>query len=119
MKNGLATQSWGLDQFYTEKYKLMDEAGENGDYETEDGLREEIQPYGVTVMRVMRLELAGGGPAYWLECELDREQWGFSVGRLVFHYSDWFDHAERDLCQSEAPGLWRMAEYYAEIASDV
>jgi hypothetical protein len=83
------------EEFYTDRYKQIDEANEKSDYEAEEGLREELQPYGVTITHVMRLELAGGGPAYWIEAELDQERWGYSVGRLVFHYSDWFDHAER------------------------
>jgi hypothetical protein len=109
-----STESW-----LSETYQKIDKASNAGDYTTEEGLREEVEPYGVSATLVMKLELAGGGPAAWLEVELDRSRWGFEPGRVVYHFADWFDHAERQVSEREAPGMWRMAECHAEFAEDL
>jgi hypothetical protein len=105
------------EEWFAKKYRQIDKASRKDDYEREDALREEIEPYGVSFKRVMTLTLSGGGPSSWLEVELCQESWGFSVAGVAYHFADWFDHAERDVSEHEAPGLWRLAEYYADVAA--
>jgi hypothetical protein len=33
---------------------------------------------------------------------------------VTYHFADWFDHAEREVTEREAPALWRAAKHYAE-----
>lgn len=75
-----------------------------------DGAQERLDelPLGVSVSRLLRVELSTGGPADYVTAELD----GGDVVRATYHFADWFDHAERSL-EPDSP-LWRMAEYYAE-----
>lgn len=98
------TEDW-----LTNQYHLIDAANEAGDDEREDELREQIEPY-------MELTLSGGGPSSWLEVTLDRGQRGFEATSVVYHFANWFDHAQREVTKHEAPGIWRLAEYYAESA---
>lgn len=99
-----------------ERYELIDAANQADDWKRQDELREEIEPYAVDVKHVLKLELSGGGPASWLEVGLEKERWGVTVVSVTYHFADWFDHAERDVSETEAPDMWRLAEYYAESA---
>lgn len=47
---------------------------------------------------VYKVELSWGGPAAWFEVWSDGPS---SIERIVFHFSDWFDHAERELQDEE------------------
>jgi hypothetical protein len=38
---------------------------------------------------------------------------------VTYHYADWFDHAERAVTEYEAPALWRLAAYHAEMADSL
>lgn len=78
-----------------------------------DGLREAAQermyelPLGVSAQTVFRIELSTGGPADWLEvvctgdtpcCEPTSDGGEhYEVERIVYHFADWGDHAERTL----------------------
>ena len=106
-----STEKW-----LTEKYAEMADLQKKDRDEEADAIYEEIAPYSVTTRVHMRLELAGGGPAAWIDAELDKGGHAHEVVSVTYHFADWFDHAERKVSQSEAPGLWRMAEYYAEYA---
>lgn len=105
----------GTEQWLSERYNLIDAANDAGDRQ-QDELREEIEPYAVDVKYVLKLELSGGGSASWLEVELDKGRQGFRVASVVYHFADWFDHAGYAVLEAEAPGMWRLAEYYAEQA---
>jgi hypothetical protein len=105
------TEAW-----LSETYRKIDKAEDAGDHAREDELREEVQPYSVSVTSIMKLELSGGGPASWLEVHLDDSGSWPEVVTVIYHFADWFDHAEREVSANEAPGMWRLAEYYAECA---
>lgn len=75
-----------------------------------DGLREAAQermyelPLGVSAQTVFRVELSTGGPADWLEivCTGDTPAYEaggepYEIERIVYHFADWGDHAERTL----------------------
>ncbi len=105
-----------IEDWLSKTYRKIDKATQAGDAVREDELREEIEVYGVDVKRVMKLTLSGGGPASWLEVYLDDSSRWPEVETVIYHFADWFDHAEREVSESEAPGMWRLAEYYAEVA---
>jgi len=70
-------------------------------------------PLGVSSYRVFRVDLSTGGPGDWLEIvtsgdmpayeitrapgsqELSGE--AYEIERIVYHFADWFDHAETEL----------------------
>lgn len=64
-------------------------------------------PLGVSSYTTFRVDLSTGGPADWLEivCSGDTPCYepagvhgaNYEIERIVYHFSDWFDHAERQL----------------------
>lgn len=66
-------------------------------------------PLGIEVRRVLRVELSTGGPADWIEAELDDTG---AVQSARFHFADWGTHESRSIAEDSA--LWRLAEQYAE-----
>lgn len=87
----------------------------HGEYDGEDIDDEQAierldeYPLGVSITRVMRVDLSTGGPGDWLEVELDDDG---DVVTVTYHFNDWFDHAERRVHEGDA--LWFAAEYYAQ-----
>jgi hypothetical protein len=110
----IAEELKSTNTYLVNTYQEIDQASEVDDYEKREELEEAIAPYGVTVVRTVRLTLSGGGPASWLDVELDETN---SPAQVEYHFADWFDHAATVVTEEEAPGLWRMAEQYAEIAA--
>ena len=94
----------------------------DGDYQDEqldsdaawDRLRE--LPLGVSVERVLRIELSTGGPADYITAKLERGQYGWELASASYHFADWFDHAERSI--DEGSPLWRFAEDYVQLLDD-
>ena len=78
-----------------------------------DAVYQELEPLGLEVRPVVSGQLSWGGPADWLEIELQNDD-EHDLRRVTYHFADWFDHAERDVTEQDAPALWRAAEYYAE-----
>lgn len=85
---------------------------------TEDSLYE----FGLGLSRkvVLRFEMSTGGPADWLEIVCDEDP-KYSVpgirlvvDRVVYHYADWFDHAEETVIDGP---LFELAEWIAETQS--
>lgn len=68
-------------------------------------------PLGVSVKRVLRVDLSTGGPGDWLEIEQDSDDG--EVLDVSYHFNDWFDHAERRVDTGSA--LWHYAEWIAEL----
>lgn len=106
------------EQNLVEQWAGIDKAVERGDWEREESLREEMEPLSLEVKRVLKIMLSWGGPSDWIEADLSHEGYGYEVESLTYHFADWFDHAERVVLEHEAPALWRLAEHYAELASD-
>lgn len=84
------------------------------DEQREDDERDEAQReaydrvYGVGVRQVVRLILAGGGPAAWLDCTVvDNE-----MTEVVWVGVWWGDRVERQVYEGHV--LWQFAEYHVE-----
>ena len=68
-------------------------------------------PLSVEILRHVKITLGTGGPADWLDAELDA---GGDIRTLYYHFADWFDHASTPV-DKDSP-LWRFAERFAEYA---
>lgn len=70
------------------------------DWDSADEISEEqwSYPLGVSVQRVVRVDLSTGGPGDWFEIVVDDD--GLAE-RITYHFNDWFDHAERVLSGAE------------------
>lgn len=74
-------------------------------------------PLGVSSYTAFRIDLSTGGPGDWLEvvCNHDGsmlrrlDDGPYEVERIVYHFVDWFDHAERQLDGHE----FEVAEEFA------
>ena len=78
----------------------------------DEGLNEDsIYEYalGVSIQKVMRIELSTGGPASFIEAYLDDEN---NVDEVFYHFQDWFDGAKRKVSSDSA--IYRYAEFMAE-----
>lgn len=84
---------------------------------TPDRVREEAGerlnelPLGVSVRKVMRVELSWGGPQDYFEVEIEDGQ---VAGKVEYHFLDWFDGAEITVDDSEVEDFMN---YFAETAS--
>lgn len=54
-------------------------------------------PLAVSRSTVFRIELSTGGPADYLEIFCNQDEERPEIVRIVYHFADWFDHAQRDL----------------------
>lgn len=105
-----------LDGLSAEAREIADEHGIplDADSVTNDSTREAAMeatselPLAVTLRRVVRIELSTGGPADWLEIQLDEEN---TPGRAEYHFADWFDHASRPLDGPEYDAAIAFAEH--------
>ena len=78
----------------------------------DEGLNEDtIYEYalGISIQKVMRIELSTGGPASFIEAYLDGEN---NVDEVFYHYQDWFDGAKRKVSSDSA--IFRYAQFMAE-----
>ena len=100
-----------------EDFARMFEQGQSDDDKEREEASDQLAEYplGIETYTVARIELSTGGPADWLEVKLSRGKYGYEVERVIYHFSDWFDHAERVV--EEGSDLWRAAEYYCETLS--
>ena len=84
------------------------EAQLDGDARREDAETRMLEyPLGVSAYTTFKVELSTGGPADWLEvvCTGDTPKYEatrddgayYEVERIVYHFADWFDHAEDTL----------------------
>lgn len=82
-------------------------------FEGRDTADERLQemPLSVEVVRHVKILLSWGGPSDWLDAELDADN---DIVTLVYHFADWFDHAQSYVEKNSA--LWRFAESFAEAA---
>jgi len=55
------------------------------------------EPIGYGKYTVHKIQYSWGGPADWFEVWED----GGEITRIIYHFSDWFDHAERELHGAE------------------
>lgn len=98
-------------------FERMFEQAQSDSYDDAEEATDQLAEYplGIETYTVARIELSTGGPADWLEVKLSRGKYSYEVERVVYHFSDWFDHAERVV--EEGSELWRAAEWYCETLS--
>jgi hypothetical protein len=72
--------------------------------------RADEYPLGASRMIVHRVELSTGGPGDWLEVFCDADE-PHEINRVVYHFNDWFDHAERTLSGEEERVAADFASY--------
>ena len=98
---------------YADLWRHLDAPNPAAQDDENDAAYQELEPLGMAVRRVVSVQLIWGGPADWLEIELENADTD-DIRRVTYHFADWFDHAERDVTEQNAPALWRAAEYYSE-----
>lgn len=79
----------------------------------DEGAQERLNelPLSVEVIRHIKVLLGTGGPADWLDAQLDSEG---DITTLTYHFADWGDHAQTYV-EKDSP-LWRFAESFGEVA---
>lgn len=112
----IETELTETEQGYCRIWRQLDQVAETKDEDEQEAAYEELDPLSIEVRPVVKVLLSWGGPSDWLEIELDSAR-THSVDRVTYHYADWFDHAEREVSEHEAPALWRAAAYYADEIS--
>lgn len=102
-----------LDAIINGKASTFDEDYNPPEEMDEEAARERLDelPLGIELRRYVRITLSTGGPADYLDAELDADG---RVQSVSYHFADWFDHAERVVPEDSA--LYRYAEYMAESA---
>jgi predicted secreted protein len=75
-----------------------------------DSARESIYEFPLSVSRqvVHRIDLSTGGPADWLEVFMESGD-DSTIDRIVYHFADWFDHAETVLDGADFDAAERFA----------
>lgn len=68
---------------------------------------------GIEKKEVYTILLSWGGPADWFEVEVDPNS--HCVTSITYHYSDWEDHAERELRGSAFDAVEQIFNYLVEI----
>lgn len=71
-------------------------------------------PLAVEVVRHVKVTLGTGGPADWLDAELDDNG---DIRTLYYHFADWYDHASVPV--DDRSPLWRIAEHFIEGTPDL
>lgn len=99
------------DDLYAGLWRCLDAPDATDDVTS--AVYDELEPLAVDIRPVIRIQLSWGGPADWLEIELG-DDGGRDIRRMTYHLADWFDHAEREVVEHEAPALWRAAQHYAQ-----
>ena len=103
-------------------YRIADEGGgtfaedypEQPEQLTDEDARERVLELGLgaSIQHVLRIDLSTGGPADYLTAHVAREQYGWEVQSVRYHFADWFDHAEQNV--PEDSPLWRYVEEVAD-----
>lgn len=90
-----------------------------------ESARERINEYplGVSSYTTFRVDLSTGGPGDWLEviCSGGAPAYegggdAYEIDRIVYHFADWFDHAEREL---EGYDLDRAKAFVSEVVPEL
>lgn len=88
------------------------------DDEKRDELETELYEYPLSVetLRMVKILLGTGGPADWLEVQLDDDS---DARRIEYHFAPWFDHASvtlegDDFEAADAFARRLTADYYFE-----
>ena len=88
--------------------------GDGSEYSARETAEERLleMPLSVDIVRHVKILLGTGGPADWLDAELDADN---DIRSLTYHFADWFDHAAQPVNQNSP--LWRFAESFVELAA--
>lgn len=78
--------------------------------EQAEEMRREL-PLAVSTQRIVRVDLSTGGPADWFECLIDEDG---TIGRISYHFQDWFDGAVRILEANEFDAAAEFLGYFTQ-----
>lgn len=97
---------------FNHKYQRANEVGE---WRAGEKLLQRQQEMLLSVerKRYYRVQLSTGGPADWFEVYAYEDG---EIQYIEYHFSDWFDHAERNLTGAEFDAVreWLQAVVYLE-----
>ena len=89
----------------TELNDLVNMAGsDRGDIDLLERVNENAQlnlddmPLSIENIRFLKITMGWGGPGDWFEANIDADG---SIGRIVYHFNDWGDHAEINVSDDE------------------
>lgn len=101
---------------WDDAFNLIDDAREQGDWDTADQIMEDdLYVLSVTQEVVLRIDIGTGGPADWLEVFYGPKEYfeqSTVPTRIIYHFADWFDHASKVLEGDEFATAMRLAETY-------
>ena len=60
--------------------------------------------------KVIKITFSTGGPADWIEIQVDEENY---INKVDYHFQDWFDHAQMSVSKNSY--LWQYAEEQIEL----
>jgi hypothetical protein len=88
--------------------------GDDSEYSVADTAADRLMemPLSVEVIRHVKVLLGTGGPADWLDAELDTDG---EISTLAYHFADWGTHSSVYV-EKDSP-LWRFAESFVENAT--
>jgi hypothetical protein len=98
-------EDYSFDEDDEEDQKLMQLVEDDG---IDEGTIHEYAA-GTTMRRLLTIELSGGGPASYIEAIINDEG---LVEKATYHFTDWWDHAERKIDESSA--MFKYVEWEAE-----
>jgi len=86
---------------------------EDGDSEVQEGAQEALWelPLSVETFTVVKVLLSTGGPADWLEAQIDSDG---DIIRIEYVYQDWFDSARRTL---SGPDFETADQFIRDVAA--
>jgi hypothetical protein len=89
--------------------------GDGSEYSARESAEQRLMemPLSVEVIRHVKILLGTGGPADWLDAELDADD---EIRVLEYHYADWGTHAQTYV--EKGTPLWRFAETFTSIAAE-
>lgn len=101
----MASRNEDLEEIYDKMNNFED------DEMSEEGMDEYANlPLEISEFRTIRVLFSTGGPSDWLDIKIDDDG---EVLRVIYHYSDWFDHAETEVSKNSY--LWQYAEEQADL----
>lgn len=104
------TTASGEEPSEDEVNRFIEELHKNCEY-TETSLDE--LPIGVSVQKVIKVQLSWGGPADYIEIYVSGYPEQEGIDKVVYHYQDWFDGAS--MIVPEDSDMFEYAEWFIDM----
>lgn len=104
------TTASGEEPSEDEVNRFIEELHKNCEY-TETSLDE--LPIGVSVQKVIKVQLSWGGPADYIEIYVSGYPEQEGIDKVVYHYQDWFDGAS--MIVPENSDMFEYAEWFIDM----